>query len=117
MVVPVSMRVGDRHAIRLAGAGAFALAERAALRQSLHVVVVALLDPTDVLFKAEHLCSVLAERAVHGGVASQYLGDSLFERVHHQVVVAEIARREKLHRGMIGSHQFSVLADSAHQNP
>ena len=32
MVVPVSMRVGDRHAIRLAGAGALLFAEGAALR-------------------------------------------------------------------------------------
>ena len=40
MVVTVRMGVSDRGSIRLAGAGAFPFAEGAALRQSLHVVMV-----------------------------------------------------------------------------
>ena len=69
VLMPVGVPMGMSNPIRLAGAGAFPFAEGAALSQSFDMVVVTLLDPADVLFKAQHLCSVLAERTVHGGVA------------------------------------------------
>ena len=81
------------------------------------MVVVAFLGASNVLFEAQHLGAVLAERAVHGGVSPQHLLDPFLEGVHHECVVAQIARREKLHLGVIGSHKLGVLADSAHQNP
>ena len=77
-----------RDSIGLAGPCAFQLAERAAFSQSLQVVVVTLLGPSHILFKAQHLGSVLAEGAIHGGVSSQHLLHPLSECVHHHRVLA-----------------------------
>ena len=109
--------MANRDAVGLAGTRALQFAKRAAFRKAFHMVVVAFLGASHVLFEAQHLGAVLAERAVHGGVPPQHLLDPFLEGVHHECVVAQIARREKLHLGMIGSHQLGVLADSAHQNP
>ena len=81
---PVAVVMGNRDAVGLASPCAFPFAERAAFRDSFHVVVVAFLRASNVLFEAQHLGSVLAERAVHGSVASQHFLDPLFEGVHHQ---------------------------------
>jgi hypothetical protein len=62
LLVPVIMAVSLKwNTIGLANPRAFQLAERAAFSQSLHVVVMTLLGPSHVLFKAQHLGSVLAE--------------------------------------------------------
>ena len=57
--MPVVM--GNRDAVGLAGTRALQFAERAAFRKSLHVVVVAFLGTSHVLFEAQHLGAVLAE--------------------------------------------------------
>ena len=77
-----------RDSIGLAGPRAFPLAERAAFSQSLHVVVVTLLGPSHILFKAQHLGSVLAEGAIHCGISTEHLVHPLSERVHHHRVLA-----------------------------
>ena len=116
MVVTVRMGVSDRGSIRLAGAGAFPFAEGAALRQSLHVVMVTLLNPTDVLFKAQHLCSVLAERAVHGGVTSENIVHPRAEGLQHQGVVTQLPGGDEVDPRVVLGHPFGVLTDAAHQD-
>ena len=90
VVVDVVMAVAwrDRNAIWLAGARAFAVTQGAALCEPLHVMVMTFLSPPDVLFKAEHLGAVLAERAVHGRIASKNLVHPFAERIHHERVVS-----------------------------
>ena len=95
MVMPVLMLVFvlmavslKRDTIGLASPRAFPLAERAALGQSLHVMVVTLLGPSHILFKAQHLGSVLAEGAIHCGISTEHLVHPLSERVHHHRVLA-----------------------------
>ena len=104
MVAPIAMAVivmavivgpvivVSRDHIDLADPGALPLAERAAFRQPLHVVMVALLGPAHVLFKAEHLSPVLAKRTIHCGVAAQHLLNPFSERVDHLRVIAQIPR-------------------------
>ena len=53
--------MGNRDAVGLAGPGALQFAERAAFRESLHMVVVAFLRSSNVLLEAQHLGAVLAE--------------------------------------------------------
>ena len=77
-----------RDSIRLASTSAFELAERAALSQSLDVMVVTFLGPSYILFKAQHLSSVLAEGAIHCGVSTEHLVHPLSECVHHHRVLA-----------------------------
>ena len=60
-VVVVAVIVVARDDVDLADTGALPLAERAAFRQPLDVVMVALLGPAHVLFKAEHLSPVFAK--------------------------------------------------------
>ena len=89
LLVPVIMAVIlKRDTIGLAGPRAFQLAERAALGQSLHVMVVTLLGPSHILFKAQHLGSVLAEGAIHCGISTEHLVHPLSECVHHHRVLA-----------------------------
>ena len=89
MLMLVLMAVSlKRDTIGLASPRAFPLAERAALGQSLHVMVVTLLGPTHILFKAQHLGSVLAEGAIHCGISTEHLVHPLSERVHHHRVLA-----------------------------
>ena len=108
--------MGDGNTIRLAGPRAFPLAERAALRQPLHVVMVAFLSSANVLLEAQHLGPVFAEGAIHGGVAPEHLLHPLLEGVHHQRVLPEIAGGEEVNLGMIRRHPLGVLTDAAHQN-
>ena len=77
-----------RNTIRLADPRAFPLAECAAFSESLHVMVVALLGPSHILFKAQNLGSVLAERAIHCCVSSEHFVHPLSECVHHHRVLA-----------------------------
>ena len=116
-VIVMVVLMGDGNTIRLAGPCALPFTQRAALGQPFHVVVVALLNSADVLLKAQHLGPVLAQGAVHGGIASENLLHPLFERVHHQWVLPEIAGGEKVHLGVVRCHPLGVLADAAHQNP
>jgi hypothetical protein len=89
MLVLVLMAVSlKRDTIGLASPRAFPLAERAALGQSLHVMVVTLLGPSHILFKAQHLGSVLAEGAIHCGISTEHLVHPLSECVHHHRVLA-----------------------------
>ena len=88
VILAVAVVWRDRNAIRLAGAGAFALTQGAALCEPLHVMVMTFLSPSDVLLKAEHLGAVFAERAVHGRIASENLVHPLAEGVHHKRVVS-----------------------------
>ena len=63
MTVVVAMpmaAMGQRHAIGLAGPGAFVLAELAGLVESFHVVVMAVLRRAYFGFKAQHLLAVFA---------------------------------------------------------
>ena len=92
MVMPVPVLVLmavslKRDTIGLASPRAFPLAERAALGQSLHVMVVTLLGPSHILFKAQHLGSVLAEGAIHCGISTEHLVHPLSEGVHHHWVL------------------------------
>ena len=77
-----------RDTIGLAGSCAFQLAERAAFSQSLDVMVVTFLGPSYILFKAQHLSSVLAEGAIHCGISTEHLVHPLSEGVHHHRVLA-----------------------------
>ena len=62
VVVAVPMAaMGQRHAIGLAGPGAFVLAELAGLVQPFHVVVMAVLRRAHFGFKAQHLLAVFAQ--------------------------------------------------------
>ena len=62
VVVAVPMAaVGQRHAIGLAGPGAFVLAELAGLVEPFHVVVMAVLRRAHFGFKAQHLLAVFAQ--------------------------------------------------------
>jgi hypothetical protein len=89
MLMAVSMAMSPRRdSIRLASACAFEFAERAALSQSLDVMVVTFLGPSYILFKAQHLSSVLAEGAIHCGVSTEHLLHPLSECVHHHRVLA-----------------------------
>lgn len=80
-------------------------------------MVVTLLGASHIVFKAQHLGSVLAEGAIHGGVSSQHFVHPLPERIHHQGMLAEIAGGEELHIGMVHRHQVCVLTDSTDENP
>ena len=84
--------VVSRDHFDLADTGALSLAERAAFRQPLHVVMVALLGPAHVLFKAEDLSPVFAKRTIHRGVAAQHLLNPFSEGVDHLRVIAQIPR-------------------------
>jgi hypothetical protein len=89
MLMAVFMAVSlKRNTIRLADPRAFPLAECAAFSESLHVMVVALLGPSHILFKAQNLGSVLAERAIHCRVSSEHFVHPLSECVHHHRVLA-----------------------------
>ena len=85
MFMAVSLK---RNTIRLADSRAFPFAECAAFSESLHVMVVALLGPSHILFKAQNLGSVLAERAIHCRVSSEHFVHPLSECVHHHRVLA-----------------------------
>ena len=85
MFMAVSLK---RNTIGLADPSAFPLAECAAFSESLHVMVVALLGPSHILFKAQNLGSVLAERAIHCCVSSEHFVHPLSECVHHHRVLA-----------------------------
>ena len=85
MFMAVSLK---RNTIGLADPSAFPLAECAAFSESLHVMVVALLGPSHILFKAQNLGSVLAERAIHCCVSSEHFVPPLSECVHHHRVLA-----------------------------
>ena len=62
VVVAVPMAaIGQRHAIGLAGPGAFVLAELAGLVEPFHVVVMAVLRRAHFGFKAQHLLAVFAQ--------------------------------------------------------
>jgi hypothetical protein len=87
VVVMVVVAQGNRDAIGLTGTGALELAEGAALDQALDVVVVALLGSPDLGLKAQDLSAVLAERAVHLGLAAHDLLDPLLKGVDHQGVI------------------------------
>ena len=112
IVIPV----GQGDAIRLAGTGAFQLAERAAFGQSLHMVMVAFLGTAHVLFEPEHLRPVLAQRAIHRRVAAQHLLHPFTEGVDNHRVIAQIARRQEFNVRMVGRHDVGVLPYPAHQH-
>ena len=114
VVGPVIVVALDR--IGLTHAGAFPFTERAALRQTLHMVMVAFLGPAHILFKAEHLGPVFTERTIHCGVAAQHLLHPFAERVDHFWVITQVPRRQEFHFGVIGCHRFGVLTDPAHQH-
>ena len=76
-----------RNTIRLADSRAFPFAECAAFSESLHVMVVALLGSSNILFKAQNLGSVLAERAIHCRVSSEHFVHPLSKCVHHHRVL------------------------------
>ena len=62
VVVAVPMAaMGQRHAIGLAGPGAFVLAELAGLVEPFHVVVMAVLRRAHLGFKTQHLLAVFAQ--------------------------------------------------------
>lgn len=70
-VVVVSLAVTMRgRTDLLAGAGAFGLAQLTALHQPLDVVVMTVLRGSHLLFEAQHLSAVFAERTVHVRVAA-----------------------------------------------
>jgi hypothetical protein len=85
MLMAVSLK---RNTIELANSCAFPLAECAAFSESLHMMVVALLGPSHILFKAQNLDSVLAKRAIHCGISSEHFVYPLSECVHHHRVLA-----------------------------
>ena len=87
VVMVVVVAQGNRDAIGLTGTGALELAEGAALDQALDVVVVALLGSPDLGLKAQDLSAVLAERAVHLGLAAHDLLNPLLKGVDHQGVI------------------------------
>ena len=89
VLMAVCMAMSPRwDTIGLAGPCAFQLAERAAFSQSLDVMVVTFLGPSYILFKAQHLGSVLAEGAIHCGISTEHLVHPLSECVHHHRVLA-----------------------------
>ena len=89
MFMAVFMAVSlKRNTVRLADPRAFPLAECAAFSESLHVMVVALLGSSNILFKAQNLGSVFAERAIHCRVSSEHFVHPLSECVHHHRVLA-----------------------------
>ena len=88
-VIPVLMH-GDGDAIGLAGSRALQLTERATLRQTFHMVVVALLSTANVLFEAEHLSPVLTQGAIHRGIAANHFINTLLEGLHYLGVITQI---------------------------
>jgi hypothetical protein len=115
-VLPVTDK-GQRHAIALAGPGAFALTEGAALHQALDMVVMAVLGPAHLLLKAQHLVAVLAKAAIHRRLTQQHLFDPLDEGLQHLGMVAQVAGLHKFHLGMVRRHQLAVLDDATDQHP
>jgi asparagine N-glycosylation enzyme membrane subunit Stt3 len=92
-VVPVAVVMppeGNGNAIGLACTGAFALAEIAAIREPLHMVVMALLRQSHLVFKTEHLGAVLAERAVHRRFSADHFLHPLHKGVEHQGVIPQV---------------------------
>ena len=84
MLVVVLMAVGWQwNAIGLAGPGAFVVAELAGLIEPFDMVVMAVLGSPHFRFKTQHLLAVLAERAIHGGVAADHLSHPLHEGFDH----------------------------------
>ena len=61
VVCPMAVLMANRDAVGLAGTRALQFAKRAAFRKAFHVVVVAFLGASHVLFEAQHLGAVLAE--------------------------------------------------------
>ena len=81
------------------------------------MVVMAVLGSPHFCFKTQHLLAVLAERAIHGGVAADHLSHPLHEGVDHQGVITEVAGLQEFHLGVISGHALAVLANTAHQHP
>ena len=106
----------QRNSVGLAGPGAFPLAQVTALGEPFHVVVVAVLGGSHLSLEAEHLGAVLAEGAVHGGVAPHHLLNPFHKRVEHAGVIAQIGGLEKFDLRVIGRHPIGVLQDPAHQH-
>ena len=102
--VMVSTTERDRNAIGLTSSCALALTQVTAIRQALHMVVVALLRKPNLIFEAEHLGSVLAKGAIHRRFTAQHLLNALNKGVEHQWVIAEIGSRHEVNLGMIGRH-------------
>ena len=61
LVLTVGVVMGGSDAIGLAGPCALEFTEGAALRQTLHVVVMTFLNASNVLLEAQHLSSVFAQ--------------------------------------------------------
>ena len=80
------------------------------------MVMVAVLRRSHLLLKTEHLGAVLAQSAIHVGVAAQHLRHPLLEGVQHQGVITQIGGLDELHRWMIARHQLGVLTDAADQH-
>ena len=118
VVVVMAVAAGrrERHTIALAGPRALALAQGAALHQTLHVVMVAVLGAAHLHFKAEHLGPVLAEGAIHGGVAPQHVLHPFPEGGQHLGMVPQVAGMEEGDLGMVGRHPLAVLHNPAHQH-
>ena len=91
MLVAVLVEMAGGHAVGLAGASALQFTEGAAFGQAFHVVMMAFLHASDVLFEPEHLGSVLAQGTVHRGIASQHVLNPFAEGVHHQRMVSQVS--------------------------
>ena len=107
---------GQRHAIGLAGPRALALAEGAALHQTLHMVVMAVLGAAHLQLEPQHLGPVLAQRAVHRRITPHHIVHPLLEGGQHLRVVPQVAGVEQLDGGMVGGHPLAVLHDPADQH-
>ena len=108
---------GNRHAVGLAGAGAFALAQVTAVGQAFDVVVMAVLGGAHLALKTQHLGPVLAKRAVHGRLACDHLVHPLDKGLDHLGLVPQVRGLDEADVAVVGGDPFGVLADAAHQHP
>src|SRR5690348_12727141 len=80
------------------------------------VMVVAGLRRAGVVLVADDLGAVLAELAVHAGLAIDDLADTVGKAVEHKSVVAQIGRVEDLDLGMLGGDAVGGGVDALHQD-
>ena len=116
MVVVMSASKRNRNAVGLAGASALSLAEVAGFHEPFHVMVVTGLLQAHLLLESQHLCPVLAERAVHCCLPAEHFIHPLQKCVQHEAVISEIRSVKKFDIGVIIRNPLGVLFDSADQH-
>ena len=88
VLMPSTQR--DRDAVGLTRTCALVFAELTSIGEALNVVVVTFLCQANLSLEAKNLSPVLAERAIHGRLATQHFLHPFHKGVEHKRVISEI---------------------------